>query len=173
TDLVSREEPTPPAPRPDGPPAWSLPIGSERRDEEVGFRDLIATLRRRWGIVGSIALLCVAAAGTVAWLQEPSYRSGAVIRLVDMRSGIMGGLDVATPDALGTPDPLLSQMQVLQSATVLNEVVEQEGLRLEPLTRGLTLSDFEEVLVSPGARPDTMRFAFESGGFDVSFRGGL
>jgi len=143
-------------------------------DEEIDLREVLGILRRRGRLVLTVTVLCVIAAGIVVWRQVPQYRAGAVVRLVDQRRSIGGGLEaVAAEQMLGRGgDPVLSHLQVLRSRAVSGAVVDALGLRLRSLTRGFPPGSLTGVFVPPDAPPDTFRLHFDRNTWQVGWRGG-
>jgi uncharacterized protein involved in exopolysaccharide biosynthesis len=131
-------------------------------DGTIGLPELVAMLRRRIWLV----LFCVAAGGGLAFFlysrQEPAYRATAVIAIEDPRSQVpaeFGGYDRWWYS--GWIDPLRSTLEALNSGRVLGRIVDQEGLRLQPvLEEGVTSGFLEDVRVGEFALPDTLLFSF-------------
>jgi tyrosine-protein kinase Etk/Wzc len=139
-------------------------------EETIDLRDVLAILRRRvWLIVG-VTVLALAATAFVVLRQVPQYRATAVIRLLDERQAVAGGIGSAAADAmvLGKgADPLVTQLQVLRSRTVAGAVVDRLGLQLRPLNGALRPGMLREVAVASSAPRDTLRLRFEDGSYTV------
>jgi tyrosine-protein kinase Etk/Wzc len=142
-------------------------------DDEISLGDVIAVLRRHIWLVLGIAVLVTAVAGVVLARQHPQYQSQALIRLKDQRGAMTGGIDNDVMDqVLGkAADPVLSQLQVLQSRTVATQVVRRTNVRLQPMGKatGLTVSN---VSIRPDAPADTLNVAFGDSTFTASGHNG-
>ena len=135
------------------------------------IKEHLAVIRRHlWLVLGVTALIVGIAAYRV--LQErQQFRAGAVVRLNDIRGATMGGIgaDAAKSQVAGwSADPILSQIQVLQSRGLGGAVVDKEGLRLEVLTPEFPASLLRGVAVAADAAGgDTLNLQFASDGFSV------
>jgi succinoglycan biosynthesis transport protein ExoP len=128
----------------------------------AGLRDVLAVARRAWLLLLVGTILGGMAAGVVAYRDEPRYRATAVLRLADARQALVGGMDVPTTEIGRLTNPLLSQIQILRSRGVLGQVVDAEGLRLEPDLRGFAARLLTEVRVDSAAPVDTLWLTFDS-----------
>jgi capsular exopolysaccharide synthesis family protein len=134
----------------------------------VRLEDLLSILRRRLWLVVGVAAAAAAAGGLVGYLRGPVYRAVAVIRLSDPRRALTGGvvLDPASADVRFS-DPLLSQVQLLNSRAVAGAVVDSMPvLRVLP-TRSLPPSLLGEVAVAAEAGPAAFQLAFGPDSFVV------
>ena len=153
-------------PRPPHPPA--APGGyDDASGDPVGLRDFLAVLKRHWLLVVLVAGACVAGTAYMLSKADPEYAAVAVVRLVDQRRALTGGMEDAALERVANvgTDPVLSQVQVLRSRGVIGNVVDRVGLRLaapdHPRARGL----LEDVYVGPAAEDgDTVRVAFTAAG---------
>src|SRR5262249_9044434 len=108
--------------------------------EQVDLKELLATIRRRWKLVATVAIASVAAAWSTAKSQRARYQATATIRLVDTRRMMTNGIDNQTPQYGGIgmwADPIQSQLQVLDSRMVATEVVKQHPLGLRVIPKGI------------------------------------
>ncbi|HKO18493.1 MAG TPA: polysaccharide biosynthesis tyrosine autokinase [Acidobacteriaceae bacterium] len=133
---------------------------------------LIGLVRRHWLLVGLIA---AASVGILVYRlrNEPHiYRATATIRLEDKARELSNGMSPAPRLQSYRPftDPVLSQLQVLQSQAVAESVAVREGLRLRALPRWLTPNWATAISVSPGARSDTMHVSFSDSGVTARSR---
>jgi capsular exopolysaccharide synthesis family protein len=128
----------------------------------VGFRDVLAVARRSWLVLLTGTLLGGMAAGYMAYRDEPRYRAAAVVRLADARQAIAGGMDVPIRELDRLTNPLLSQIQILRSRGVLGQVVDAEGLRLDPSFRRFAARLLTDVHVDSAAMADTLDLTFDS-----------
>src|SRR5262245_13120731 len=141
------------APRSDTTP---LLAGYEPPPEEFDLRQAFGILRRRVFLILTITAVAVGAAGYSVFRQQAQYRATAVVRLIDQRRAMTGGLeDAAAQEVLGSSDdPLLSQIEVLRTRTVARRVVDRLGLRLQPLGGRLDLVTPQNVQVALNAAAD-------------------
>jgi tyrosine-protein kinase Etk/Wzc len=93
--------------------------------------EFFALIRRNYRIVLAATLASQAVLFIQLRLDHPLYRASAVVRFQDKGRALSGGLSGSGSQQLGGPitDPLLTQIQVLQSRAVARTVVEREGLR--------------------------------------------
>ena len=128
--------------------------------------DIVVMLRRNVRLILGVT---VAVLLPIAWLlhhDEAVYQSSAALRLADARVSVSGGFEQV--EAEGETDPFLSEMEVLRSRTLAGEVVDAEGLRLQPLdgapdVRGL----LHDVHVATDLPPDTLELRFSAAGIAV------
>lgn len=154
-----------------GPPTPVISENTFSDDEptlvSVDFRQLVSVLRRRLWLVLGVALLTSAGVAFYLYKQQPRYRANAVIRLVDRRSALTGGLvDPKTTETQQerTTSPLLSQIQVLLSRQVAGLVVDSSeafGLRLQ--APELAPGALRDVHLVPTTTLDSVRLRFTSG----------
>jgi tyrosine-protein kinase Etk/Wzc len=138
--------------------------------ETIDLREVLAVLRRRAALIAGVAVLTLAAAGFVVLRQVPQYRATAVIRLLDERQALAGGIGSGAVEemVLGkTSDPLLSQLQVLRSRTVAGAVVDQLGLRLRPLDDALRSVAMYGITVPETLLAETLRVDFDDREYSV------
>ena len=128
----------------------------------IGLRDVLVVARRSWLVLAIGTVIGGGAAAFIASRGEPTYRATAVLRLADTRRALVGGIDVPATELGRLTDPLLSQIQVLQSRGVLVQVVDAEGLRLHPSYRNFSARLLTEVHVDSAAAVDTIRLEFDS-----------
>src|SRR5258708_18247289 len=78
----------------------------------------------------------------------PVFRTTAVVRLVDQRPTMTGTL---VPDYAagvnGSTDPVLTQVEVIKSRSVAEQVVDSLGLRLRSQTRNFFAGQLGNVLI--------------------------
>lgn len=160
---------TPYAPQPLGPrnppPAATGYSPQEPEEETIDLRELLAVLRRHLVLVLGIAAACLAVTAFIVLRQAPQYRATAVLRLKDEMRAMTGG--ISTADAMEamvigkTVDPILSQIQVLRSRGVAEEVVERTGVRLVSSTPDFSVGSLEEIQIAEPTTTDTLRLIFE------------
>jgi capsular exopolysaccharide synthesis family protein len=141
---------------------------SDAAGGSLDLRELLGTMRRHWLLVAGVALAVAAALARPALTEPDSYRSEATVRLGDVRATLTDGIGDPSIDRLGMGrrDPLLSQMEVLRSRSLLGRVVDAQGLRLNVDGAG---DDGQRLLVPgpvPGDAPsDTFSLRFDATGF--------
>lgn len=131
-----------------------------------------------FGILRRYALLILLIAGVVFalawWLvpeSTPTYQANAVVRLTDPGRFLTGGLAAAGTENMMAPDFMISQLHVVQSRAIVGEVVDLEGLRLQPV--GLFPARLlRGVRVDPAAFADTLHVEFKHDGFSVRSQSG-
>ena len=129
----------------------------------------LALIRRHWLLVLSIT----AASAAILIYQvrnEPRiYRAMATIRLEDKARELSNGMSRSVAPQTYRPfnDPVLTQIEILQSQAVAESVAERQGLRLRELPRGLPPKWATAVNVAPTARPDTLIVQFAESGVTV------
>lgn len=136
--------------------------------------ELGGLLRRHWLLV---LIVSSVSAGLVLYQMRKNrvqYQALAVIRLVDKSRSLSGGLGTSPSDRMVRPvftDPVLSQIEVLKSHGVAEEVAQEQGLRLTPISRGFPPSAIDSASVAPKAPNDTLHLRFASDGYVVQARG--
>ena len=138
------------------------PPRSEHESTLDSVLQLFGLLRRHWLLV-----LCLTAVSVGVLLyrirNEPHlYRATATIRLVDKARQLSNGMSGSPMAQEYRPynDPVLTQIQILQSQAVAESVAVSEGLRLRAVPRLLPPDWATSVHVSPTAQPDTIYVAF-------------
>src|SRR5919108_985198 len=107
----------------------------------VPMQALLVAWRRRWKLIAGVVLLTLLGTVIVVLRNEPKYRATAVLRVADTRYAVSAAINLppANPAADRRFDPVFSQLHLLQSRSVLAQVIETEGLRLEALSAGLSV----------------------------------
>src|SRR5919109_3797197 len=136
----------------------------------VPMQALLVAWRRRWKLIAGVVLLTLLGTIIVVLRNEPKYRATAVLRVADTRYAVSAAIDLppANPAADRRFDPVFSQLHLLQSRTVLAQVVEAEGLRLLPVSSEVPVAQLRDVRVEPAANVDTLRVSFSHAGFALS-----
>ena len=146
----------------------------------IASSQIVSAVRRSARVVVACVILGALVAAGLSRLRSEVYRGTAVLRLVGDRAVLTD--EGATP-TLGSRsiDPLLSTIQGLRSRTVVGQVVDSLGLRLEPVTpslvpdrllgrRSLRHTALGDVRVSATASDDTLRLRFSPESVRVSTR---
>lgn len=132
---------------------------------------VIALIQRRWLLVLGVALATSLLVGVLVLIEPAVYRSRAAIRLADPQRPLTVGMDQSSNGDQRTINPVMVLVELLRSRTVLGEVVDSLGLRLQPvsgglglgwLTRGSRLSPtgLVDVRLAPSAPTDTILLTF-------------
>jgi hypothetical protein len=139
----------------------------------VSTAALFAAWRRRWKLVGGTVLLSTCAVAAVVVRGEPSYRATAVLRVADTRQAVSAAIDLPQASAAADRrfDPVFSQLHLLQSRTVLAQVVETEGLRLEAVSAELSVDRLRNLHIDPAATADSLWVSFSATGFGARTHG--
>lgn len=139
-----------------GPPGHRPDAG-----DSVNLQEILRVVRRHLLLIGVFALAFAAVFAWVALRTPANYESTATVRLADLRSSLTGGLgDPMAERVAGRRDPLLSQMEVMRSRTLVGNVVDRQGLRLRPLGTTLPGDIIRDARVPAEAAPDTIALTF-------------
>jgi tyrosine-protein kinase Etk/Wzc len=135
--------------------------------------EYVALVRRHLVLVGAFVALALGAGITLVRREQPVYRAAAVIRLVDKAKATTGNLATGATDQIAGSfvDPILSQLQVLESRGVAQEIAAREGLKLESLTRGFGWKYLDSVSVDSAMSVDTLVVRFEAASYVASMNG--
>lgn len=155
--------PSDPEPRPSAGPAPVHPDPSYG----TGLKEFVGVLRRHWLLILLVVTASMGITGYVVYTAAPVYRATAVIRLIDQRRALTGGLEDAALERVAgvSNDPLLSEIQVLKSRAVVGRVVDRLGLRLAAADPEFRFGWLEEVHVGPDVVDgDTVRLEFGAAG---------
>jgi polysaccharide biosynthesis transport protein len=157
-------------------PVYPTNSGDPNQSNSGGLnvREALDILQRKWWLVILVALMTSTPVVYLVLNEPPTYKATAAIRLVDSRRTITGGLEDATAERAisRNVDAIRSQMQILQSWVVLQEVVDKEGLRLARTNGSWPVTYLTDVSVFPGSRLDTLRLNFMPTHVDVASRQG-
>jgi tyrosine-protein kinase Etk/Wzc len=140
----------------------------------IDLKEIFSVLRRHLLLVLVLTLAGVAAAGYVVYRRQPVYSASAVVRLADARRALTGGLDNSGTDRYASywTDPVLSQIQVLQSRAVAREVVEHQALGVRVIPRRIPAGLLTGVSVDDNATADTILLTFDVTGYVARGKGG-
>jgi tyrosine-protein kinase Etk/Wzc len=140
------------------PPVGGPPL-REDNGEALNLGEVLRVLRRHLVLVSAFALVFAGTSAYLALRTPPVYESAATVRLADLRQSLTAGLDNPVGDRFSRRDPLLSQLEVMRSRTLIGRVVDREGLRLVPVG-GLPAGIVRDVQVHPDAPGDTIALTF-------------
>jgi capsular exopolysaccharide synthesis family protein len=126
-------------------------------------------VQRYWWIILLSALISM---GYQFWATR-NYRllflASSAVRLEDQSGGMSGSLASDYSSGFGGyTDPILTQVQVIKSRIVADQVVDLLGLQLHSETRGFYMGAFQDVHVAANAVPGTLEFHFSPSHFLVS-----
>lgn len=133
-------------------------------EQPTSVREYFVLFRRYLWLILAAGLVGLSLAVWQVRSEKPRYSARAVIRLVDKRPPFAGGM-AAAGAIVGSPaSNLASQIQVLQSRSVLGDVVDREGLRLSFVQGELPWGLLEDVEIPSEASADSifLQFAPES-----------
>jgi succinoglycan biosynthesis transport protein ExoP len=162
--------PTPRPPHPDAPHAApQLPLlrahaapDDPAPGEGVPLGEYLGALRRHLWLIVAAVLVSVGFAAYRISREPPRYTANASVRLGNARQELAGEIGTGQTDQIPGwyTDPILSQVQLLRSRAVGQQVVDSLGLRLQPAP-GFPYRDLQSVRVSPRARTgDTLQLTF-------------
>jgi capsular exopolysaccharide synthesis family protein len=161
------------APLPAVPPAHAgallPPFGMEPAVGEGNpLRQYLSILQRYWWIVVVATGMGVA----YQWYQTrndlPQFRAASAVRLTDQGAQMSGNLVPDYGNGFGGyTDPILTQVQVIQSRVVAEQVVDSLGLQFQSQTPGFYRGFFTNIHVARTAPAVTLRFHFVPSRFTV------
>jgi succinoglycan biosynthesis transport protein ExoP len=164
------------SPRPANMPGsvHEIPTLPESESTLKAVVQFVALLRRHWVLVFAITAASVAILFYRIRNEQRIYRATAVIRLTDKGQNLSGGISRMPPSQPYRPytDPVLSQVQVIQSRAVAESVAEREGLRLRALPRWLPPNWAMNVRIAPTAAIDTLHVDFQDDGLVIAAANG-
>src|SRR5690349_12392257 len=148
-------------PQPVPPNVTGMRNADEHESTLKSVLQLVALLRRHWLLIFAIAAASVAIQLYRVRNDPHIYRATATLRLEDKGQELANGM---TRTPMPQPyrsfyDPVLTQLQVLQSQAVAESVASAEGLRLRSLPRWLPPNSATSVCVSPAAPSATLQVA--------------
>jgi capsular exopolysaccharide synthesis family protein len=150
-------------PAPDAPD----PFGTAEPSGGLQLKASLALIwRHRWMVLAA-GVLGLAAAAYLVSQEPPRFESSAVIRLSDPRRGMVPGENLTPALGGNRVDPLLSQLEIMRSRSVMDEAVDLQGLRLRAETPGFPAGVLTGVHVDSTAAPDTLNLRLERTGFTV------
>ena len=159
-------------------PGSALELASNEpveHDVPINLLGVLSVLRRHVRLVLGLTALVTAVAGLIAYRSSPVYQAGAVIRVTDARDAMTAGLDnPVLSNTLGSQtDPVLSQIQVLESRGVAAQVIDSHPMGLRVLAVGFDASALSDVTVDSAVGTDSLEIEFAESGFTVHGRSGV
>jgi succinoglycan biosynthesis transport protein ExoP len=134
--------------------------------EGIPLREYLGALRRHLWLVAAAVLVSVGFAAYRISNEPPRYTANSSVRLGDTRQELAGEIGTGQTDQIPGwyTDPILSQVQVLRSRAVGQQVVDSLGLRLQGAP-GFPYPDLVFARVAPRARTgDTLQLTFAPDG---------
>lgn len=155
------------------PPEAPEPFGAAEPSGGLQLKNALSLIwRHRW-MVMAVGVLGLAAAAYMVSVEPPRYESTSVIRLSDPRRSIVPGENAVPALGGNRVDPLLSQLEIMRSRSVMAQAVDLEGLRLRSATTDLPAAVLSDVHVDSTAAPgDTLALRFSREGFTARGAGG-
>lgn len=135
--------------------------------EGIPLGEYLGALRRHLWLIIVAVVVCVGVAAYRIQQEPPRYTAASAVRLVNARQEMAGQIGTGQADQVPGwyTDPILSQIQVLRSRAVAQEVVDSVGGRLRPHDPEFPAGLLQDVRVSSAARDgDTVRLAFGADG---------
>lgn len=136
----------------------------ESVDDEINFLDIFKILKRRWIPFTLTFGTIVVTTGVLTSLQTPIYQSKGQILVskTNDASALTGLADQLSLDPLSkTSNPIETEIQVLQSISILENVIESLDLRDEE-DQPLKVNNFREKLqASPVRGTDVLEVGFQ------------
>jgi capsular exopolysaccharide synthesis family protein len=129
--------------------------------EPLNLRDWLVALRRHLLLATTVAAAALAVAAYVAYTSARVYRATSVVRLVDARRALAGGLVDREDQEGGLPsaNPVLSQVEMLGSRAIAGAVVDDmPALRVR--TGGFDGALLRDVQVTPAVGSDSIELWF-------------
>lgn len=151
---------------------WSGAAPGPEGTHETDLKEYLRILKRRYRLVLGVVAVVVGSAVFFVLTEPARYLATSVIRLEDTRKALTSGIEGPGAEKLmgmGS-DPLLSQIQVLRSEAVAEEIVNALGLRLwvNELPRELVT----RIEVAPDAAPGPIQLTFGLSGVTAHGRAG-
>jgi capsular exopolysaccharide synthesis family protein len=165
SEIVPRRTPLPEAApsAPQLPLLRSHPADAAPPGEGIPLREYLGALRRHLWLVVAAVVVSVGIAAYRIRQEPPRYTAASAVRLVNARQEMAGQIGTGQQDQLPGwyTDPILSQIQVLRSRAVAQEVVDSVGGRLRAEDLEFPLGLLRDVRVSSAARNgDTLHLSF-------------
>lgn len=153
------------------PPTGTVLPGADAAVGGFSMAAFVAMVRQHLVLIAALTLLGGAAAFLYVWTEPPVYRADAVLQISDTRRAITNGIeDPGLEDfpAERIASPLLSEIELLRSRTVVGTVVDSVGLRLVPDFTHFDANLLTDVTVAPDQPEDTLALTFGARGITVT-----
>lgn len=151
---------------------WGSEPGDGAVEPSADLREALGMMRRNLWLILGVAFATTAVAAFAALNQPARYSASAAVRIADVRRSLTGGIEEQAMERFtgSMTDPVLSQIEVLRSRSLLGRAVDASGARLSPGNFPGTLIDQPAVLAD--AQPDTLVLRFDAQRFAVRGRAG-
>jgi polysaccharide biosynthesis transport protein len=129
--------------------------------EPLNLREWLVAVRRHWLLATTVAAAVLMVAGYVAYTSARVYRATSVVRLVDARRALAGGLVDREDQEGGSPsaNPVLSQVEMLRSRAIAGAVVDDmPALRVRP--GGFDGTILKDMHFAPALGSDSIELRF-------------
>ncbi|HYW12532.1 MAG TPA: Wzz/FepE/Etk N-terminal domain-containing protein, partial [Longimicrobium sp.] len=140
---------------------------------EFGVKELFKTLRQNRLLIAGVTAATMAVAALFTWTQEPVYESSVSLQLEEEKGGL-NLLSELGPLAGGGKDGIETDMVVLQSRRIAEEVVDSLSLHVQVLDLPVPRSDVLTVVSAPQTRQPLLveLRRREDGAYDAAVRRG-
>ena len=103
-------------------------VAGARADDEIRLRDIWNLLVRNWHVITLCLVLVVGAAAAYSWYAVPVFESTTSIRIEEQQPGEIPVLDLQD---LSIPSEVETEMEVVRSRTLAEDVVDSLGLQVQ------------------------------------------
>jgi capsular exopolysaccharide synthesis family protein len=103
-------------------------VGGARSDDEIRLRDIWNLLVRNWHVIALCLLLVVGATAAYSWYVVPVFEATTSIRIEEQQPGEIPVLDLQD---LSIPSEVETEMEVVRSRTLAEDVVDSLGLQVQ------------------------------------------
>src|SRR5439155_5235 len=135
--------------------------GQEGIEATPNPREWLEAMRRHLRLAVGVAAAVVAVAAYLGYTEPLLYRATSVVRLVDARRALAGGLigSAGADVALLSANPVMSQVEVLRSRATAGAVVDDMPI-LRIRTRGFPVALVRDVYLAPKVQWDSLELRF-------------
>src|SRR5438445_2595464 len=135
--------------------------GQEGLEPTPNPREWLEAMRRHLRLAVGVAAAVVAVAAYLGYTEPLLYRATSVVRLVDARRALAGGLigSAGADVALLSANPVMSQVEVLRSRATAGAVVDDMPI-LRIRTRGFPVALVRDVYLAPKVQWDSLELRF-------------
>src|SRR5438094_801348 len=135
--------------------------GQEGIEATPNPREWLEAMRRHVRLAVGVAGSVVAIAAYLGYTEPLLYRATSVVRLVDARRALAGGLigGAGADVALLSANPVMSQVEVLRSRATAGAVVDDMPI-LRIRTRGFPVALVRDVYLAPKVQWDSLELRF-------------
>src|SRR5207253_11268403 len=147
--------------RPPGPLLAAADAAPGEMGPPPDLRDWLAVVRRHFRLAAGVAAVVLGVAVYLTYAAPTVYRATSVVRLVDARRALAGGLvdGAGAEEALPSANPVLSQVEVLRSRATARAVVDDMPI-LRIRTQRFPVSLVTDVRLAPQVGRDSILLRF-------------